>query len=55
VPLGRRLFAGYNPVRTGGPMQVSIDFAERHANEKPYPYVIRGTIRDEVFTRRGGL
>jgi hypothetical protein len=55
VPMGRRLFAGYNPVRTGGPMQVSIDFAERHAKEKPYPYPIDGTVRDEVFTRRGGL
>ena len=31
VPLGKRLFAGYNPVRTGGPMQVSIAFAEAHA------------------------
>ena len=29
VPLGERLFAGLNPVRTGGPMQVSIAFAER--------------------------
>src|SRR6478672_1879132 len=28
VPLGRRLLAGGNPVRTGGPMQVSIAFAE---------------------------
>lgn len=55
VPLGQRLFAGYNPVRTGGPMQVGIDFAERHAKEKPYPYPIDGSIRDEVFTRRGGL
>jgi hypothetical protein len=55
VPLGQRLFAGYNPVRTGGPMQVSIDFAERHAKAKPYPYPIDGSIRDEVFTRRGGL
>ena len=55
VPLGQRLFAGYNPVRTGGPMQVSIDFAERHAKEEPYPYPINGTVRDEVFSRRGGL
>jgi hypothetical protein len=55
VPMGQRLFAGYNPVRTGGPMQVSIDFAERHAKEKPYPYPVTGTMRDEVFSRRGGL
>ena len=55
VPLGRRLFADYNPVRTGGPMQVSIDFAERHAREKPYPYPLDGPVRNEVFSRRGGL
>jgi hypothetical protein len=55
VPLGGRLFAGYNPVRTAGPMQVSIDFAERHARRKPYPYPMAGSVRDEVFTRRGGL
>ncbi len=55
VPLGHRLLAGYNPVRTGGPMQVSIDFAERHAKTKPYPYRMAGSVRDEVFTRRGGL
>lgn len=53
LPLGRTLFGGLNPVRTGGPMQVSIDFAERHA--KDYPYAYEGTIRQEVFTRRGGL
>ncbi|HOX70982.1 MAG TPA: DUF1615 family protein, partial [Dokdonella sp.] len=31
VPLGSRIFANANPVRTGGPMQVSIAFAEQHA------------------------
>ncbi len=55
VPLGERLFAGYNPVRTAGPMQVSIAYAERHADRKPYPYPVEGSIRDEVFTRRGGM
>jgi len=55
VPLGRRFFAGANPVRTGGPMQVSIAFAERHAQSKPYPYPAPAGIRREVFTRRGGL
>lgn len=55
VPLGKRLFAGWNPVRTGGPMQVGIAFAERHAKEKPYPYPVTESIRHEVFTRRGGL
>jgi len=55
VPLGRRLLAGWNPVRTGGPMQVGIDFAERHASAHPYPYEAGASIRQEVFTRRGGM
>lgn len=55
LPAGKQLFAGYNPVRTGGPMQVSVEFAEQHASDQPYPYPRAGTIRDEVFTRRGGL
>ncbi len=55
VPMGQRLFADRNPVRTGGAMQVSIAFAERHAQEHPYPYTVTGSIRREVFTRRGGM
>jgi hypothetical protein len=55
VPLGRTFFADRNPVRTAGPMQVSIAFAERFAKTRPYPYPGTGTIRDETFTRRGGL
>lgn len=55
VPLGRRLLDDGNPVRTGGPMQVSIAFAERHARARGYPYAQAGSIRHEVFTRRGGL
>ncbi|WP_280155159.1 DUF1615 domain-containing protein [Piscinibacter sp. XHJ-5] len=55
VPMGTRLFSGWNPVRTGGPMQVSIEFAQRHAQARPYPYPVGGSIRREVFTRRGGL
>lgn len=54
VPLGRQLFAGSNPVRTGGPMQVSIAFAEREA-QRGYPYPVPVSIRREVFTRRGGM
>lgn len=53
VPLGGRLFDDDNPVQTGGPMQVSIPFAESRADGYPYP--LAGSIRDEVFTRRGGL
>jgi hypothetical protein len=53
VPLGKRLFADFNPVETGGPMQVNIVFAEENAGDYPYP--VASSIRDEVFTRRGGL
>ena len=54
LPLGSgRLLTGLNPVRTGGPMQVGIDFAQRHA--RGYPYTSEASIRHEVFTRRGGL
>jgi hypothetical protein len=55
VPLGTRLFARHNPVRTGGPMQVSIAFAEAHVSTHPYPFPVNGSIRREVFTRRGGM
>lgn len=55
LPFGRQLLADYNPVHTAGPMQVSVEFAERHAREKPYPYPMTKAVRDEVFTRRGGL
>ncbi len=53
VPLGGQLFGTFNPVHTGGPMQVSIAFAEQHASGYPYSY--KGTLRQEVFSRRGGL
>jgi hypothetical protein len=55
VPMGRTFFADRNPVRTGGPMQVSVTFAEAHVAAKPYPYPVGGSIRHEVFTRRGGM
>lgn len=55
VPLGKRLFAGYNPVRSAGPMQVSIPFAQTYASANRYPYPMSGSVRNEVFTRRGGV
>ncbi|RYD14464.1 MAG: DUF1615 domain-containing protein [Lysobacteraceae bacterium] len=55
VPLGKRLFGDANPVRTGGPMQVAIAFSERHEKRHPWPDLGTGTVRDAVFTRRGGL
>lgn len=53
VPMGKQLFGNMNPVRTGGPMQVSVAFAE--ANTRGYPYPVKESIRHEVFTRRGGI
>jgi len=53
VPMGQTLFGGFNPVHTGGPMQVSIEFAEQQARNYPYP--VEGSIRREVFSRRGGM
>ncbi|MCT4704381.1 DUF1615 domain-containing protein [Enterobacteriaceae bacterium H16N7] len=53
VPMGQKLFGNLNPVHTGGPMQVSIAFAEQHTSD--YPWKMEGTVRQEVFTRRGGM
>lgn len=53
VPLGRQLFGGLNPVQTGGPMQVSIPFAESYRGQYPFP--IEESVREEVFSRRGGM
>lgn len=53
VPLGQQLFGRFNPVHTAGPMQVSVAFAEAHA--EGYPYPLKGSIRQEVFSRRGGV
>ena len=55
VPLGRRLFADWNPIRTRGPMQVNVAFAERFAQSTPYPFPVKTSIADELFTRRGSL
>ncbi|MBE5250896.1 DUF1615 domain-containing protein [Mixta mediterraneensis] len=53
IPMGQKLFGNLNPIHTGGPMQVSIAFAEAHA--KGYPWPVDGSIRREVFTRHGGM
>jgi Protein of unknown function (DUF1615) len=55
VPMGRTLFADRNPIRTRGPMQVHVTFAEQFAAKRPYPYPIKVSVADEVFTRRGGV
>lgn len=55
LPLGKTFLSDRNPVRTGGPMQVSIAYAEQQAERRPYPYPVAQSLRREVFTRRGGL
>ncbi len=55
VPMGRTLFAEHDPVRTRGPMQVNVAFAEQYAAARPYPYPVKVSIADEVFSRRGSL
>jgi hypothetical protein len=55
VPMGRTLFAERNPIRTRGPMQVNVAFAEQFAAAKPYPYPVKSTVADELFTRRGSV
>jgi hypothetical protein len=55
VPLGRTFLSNSNPVRTAGPMQVNVSFAAAYVEERPYPYPITGSLRGELFTRRGGV
>jgi hypothetical protein len=55
VPLGKELFAERNPIRTRGPMQVNVAFAEQFSSAAPYPYPVRSSIADELFTRRGSV
>ena len=55
VPLGRTLFAERNPIRTRGPMQVNVAFAEQFSSATTYPYPVQTSIADELFTRRGSV
>lgn len=55
VPLGRTLLSGWNPIRTRGPMQVNVAFAEQFSAVQPYPYPVKASIEDELFTRRGSV
>jgi hypothetical protein len=55
VPMGQTLFAERNPIRTRGPMQVNVAFAEQFSSAAPYPYPIKTSIADELFTRRGSV
>jgi hypothetical protein len=55
VPLGNLFLADRNPIRTAGPMQVSVSYAENYARSHPYPYPVPHTLRREVFTLRGSV
>ena len=57
VPLGQRLFAESNPIKTAGPMQVSVAFAEQYSRDHPYPYPLppHESLRHELFTLRGSV
>ena len=55
VPLGRTLFDDKNPIRTRGPMQVNVAFADEFATAARYPYPVKRSIADELFTRRGSI
>ncbi len=55
LPMGKTLLEGHNPVHTGGPMQVSLKFAEESVRERAYPFAIKTSLRDELFSRRGGV
>ncbi|HEX3395175.1 MAG TPA: DUF1615 domain-containing protein [Steroidobacteraceae bacterium] len=55
VPLGKTLFAERNPIRTRGPMQVNVAFAEQFSSAATYPYPVPSSIADELFTRRGSV
>jgi hypothetical protein len=55
LPLGRTLFASWNPIRTRGPMQVNVAFADQFAAAHTYPYPIQVSIDEELFSRRGSL
>ena len=42
LPFGQTIFEHKNPIRDGGPMQVSVAFAETHVRAWPYPYRYAG-------------
>ena len=50
VPLRQRLFANWNPVRPGGPMQVGIAFARAHAKARAHlPSAVQCTMNLSTF------
>jgi hypothetical protein len=55
VPLGHTLFTDHNPIRTRGPMQVNVAFLKQTAAVRAYPYPVKDSLADELFTRRGSV
>jgi len=55
VPLGHTLFENHNPIRTRGPMQVNIAFLKQTSAAHGYPYTVKTSLADELFTRRGSV
>jgi Protein of unknown function (DUF1615) len=55
VPMGHTLFADHNPIRTRGPMQVNVAFLKQTEAVRTYPYPVKGTMADELFSRRGSV
>ncbi len=55
IPMGATIFAGQNPVRTGGATQVSMTFAAEQMKARPYPWAPARSPRQEVFSRRGAV
>jgi hypothetical protein len=55
VPLGHTLFESHNPIRTRGPMQVNVAFLKQTPATRNYPYPVKTSLPDELFTRRGSV
>jgi hypothetical protein len=54
LPYGQDMLLNKNPIRDGGPMQVSVAFAQTQIKAWPYPYSYTN-LRDEVFSLRGSV
>jgi hypothetical protein len=55
VPLGHTLFSDHNPIHTRGPMQVNVAFLKQTPAVRNYPYPVKDSLSDELFTRRGSV
>jgi hypothetical protein len=55
VPMGHTLFEDHNPIHTRGPMQVNVAFLKQTSAVRTYPYQVKRTLADELFSRRGSV